>query len=264
MKSAAQAAPLFLVSYSALVESGIHSPRGVVPWDSGQDGPCGVRRAQVLDRPHLSFGKLPLPDKLAFSAASLLTAGTEPLDQERTAIVMGLQFGSLSTDLRYMESVASGFPSPAIFSATLPSSPVAEIAIFFRLKGPNRVLVQGPDSGLAAVDLASRLLALGKAENAVVVSATALEPADTGSALRGPEAPPPNAAFGLLLTRGACRGPLHYRLDIDLRPRRRDSRSGSSDVYFLSLVGLLDKQECGRVKIDTGGYGGSLNIEKDE
>ncbi len=116
--------------------------KGFRSWDENQAGAADLRRDQVFDRPHTGFGKLLLPEKLAFAAVSLaLREVNLPLDRTRIAIVLGTASGSLSTDIDYMKSVVDGFPSPAIFAATLPSSPLAEIAIMHNITGPNRVFV---------------------------------------------------------------------------------------------------------------------------
>ena len=141
-------ARIFIESFSSLTAEGITEPSGMRGWDSGQKGPQDVRREQVLNKPYVNFGKLMLPDKLAFCAASAVLSNCEPANPETTAITLGICAGSLSTDLRYMESVLAGFPSPAIFSATLPSSAIANVAIYFGIKGPNRVIAGNSGSGL--------------------------------------------------------------------------------------------------------------------
>lgn len=127
-----------VLSFAMIDKKGIRSAKTFFPWESDQKGPEDIRRAQVLSSPYPSFGKLNLPDKFLFCVASLLleNIGKDTVvSGDKSGICIGLPFGSLSTDLRYMESVRNGFPSPAVFSATLPSSPVAEAAITYKFKG---------------------------------------------------------------------------------------------------------------------------------
>ena len=142
---------------------------GFTPWDESQCGILGMRRDQVFDKPHTGFGKLLLPDKMAFAVASLALREVElPKDRTRVAIVLGSYTGSLSTDIEYMRSVADGFPSPAIFAATLPSSPLAEIAIMHSIMGPNRVFC-GRNAAFDVLDESEEILRSGLAEFVVAV-----------------------------------------------------------------------------------------------
>ena len=132
-----------LCSWGALTPAGILVPEGLRPWDQGRSGVETVRREQVLEHPFPPFGKLPLAERLAFAAASLaLHAASAVIDTE-CALYAGVTRGSVSTDIHYIESLRTPYPSPAHFSATLPSSVIAEIAIYYRIKGANRVFV-GP------------------------------------------------------------------------------------------------------------------------
>ena len=98
-----------------------------------------IGRQEVYSQPYRGFGKLAPVDKLAFSAASLALE-TSKKHTTNTAIVLSTTRGSYTRDQEYWHSVQEGFARPALFSATLPSSPIAEIAINFHLTGANRVL----------------------------------------------------------------------------------------------------------------------------
>jgi len=194
--------PVWISAFAVLSDSGLHTAAGSIPWQSGQGGPADVRRDQVYPRPLPSFGKLSLPDRLAFAAASLALGNVPENPPESTAICLALPLGSLSTDLRYCESVAAGAPSPAWFSATLPSSAVSEIAIQYKFKGPNRVYAAGDRlDWLWALDDGRRLVAADLSERAVVVWVDALEEQDRAS----PLVPEPlrrttNRALAMVLT----------------------------------------------------------------
>jgi hypothetical protein len=100
-----------------------------------------INRDEVYSEKITTFGRLSSPDKLAFSAASLAISAAEKFDTSKTGIVLLNSEGSIERDRAYMDSVVEGFARPNLFPSTLPSSPVAEIAITFELKGPDRVLV---------------------------------------------------------------------------------------------------------------------------
>jgi hypothetical protein len=159
----------YITALSILHVSGIHSLNSFTPWEEDQTGPQDIRRKQVLNRPYIAFGKLVLPDRLAFSAASLALQEYQPKDPDNAGLFCSIPHGSLSTDLLYRETVLDGTPSPALFSATLPSSPVADIAIYHHIKGPNTVFAGGEPAFVSALEYAVLNLKCGNLSEALVV-----------------------------------------------------------------------------------------------
>jgi hypothetical protein len=254
---------VFIESFSALRAEGITGPSGMRSWDSGQKGPQDVRRDQVLSKPYVNFGKLMLPDKLAFCAASAVLSNCEPANPETTAITLGICAGSLSTDLRYMESVLAGFPSPAIFSATLPSSAIADVAIYFGIKGPNRVVAGNSGSGLAALELACTILACGKASAALWLCVNAVEPQDAGIPLLDESVTAMCSAYALLL---ACRrlpGGLGIGLSASFAPAADKGAASRDEVYFTQLFGLLRERKSGTMHAVSGDTTATLSLAKE-
>jgi hypothetical protein len=251
---------LYLDSFGGLDKKGLYSPAGFTPWDTHQTDAADVRRDQVLDKPYISFGKLSIADKLAFAAASLLFAHYPECRDPSTGIVLGTVHGSLSTDLRYQESLISGFPSPAIFSATLPSSAVSDVAIYYGLKGPNRVLC-GEDSTIDAFDFGIGMLAHGKADTVVVLAINALEASDRSSPLAF-AADRDNSAFAFLLTTRKKGPGLNLKFGF--------SFSGTAptpekpDVYLNDLVRHLLERKPGEIPFVSHHSQGSFLLAKDQ
>jgi hypothetical protein len=260
-------AALYCESFSALLPEGIITPAGATPWNNGQAGPADVTRGQVLDKPYLSFGKLSLPDRLAFSAASLVLSAYPIAEKESAGICLGLPAGSLSTDLRYMESVCAGFPSPAVFSATLPSSAIADIAIFFGLKGENRVIAGDAGSGLAALDCACAMLFAGKASSVIVLSVNAVEASDFSSPLLPADYDTENRAYAFLLSTKRQAGGLGYGFDASFERCNKDLPHRSGELYFYKLVKLLCDRTCGggsgSIDCSAPDISGRITISKD-
>jgi hypothetical protein len=227
----------YISACAGLHRTGLYSSiAGFTPWQAGQSGPADVQRNQVYDQPLPGFGKLHIADKLAFSAASLMLPRSAMLDGETTGISLGTAFGSFSCDMRYMESVASGFPSPALFSATLPSSPVAEVAIHFKLKGPNRVIAGGPCPGLYALECAMAILDSRKAESMVVMLVNGLDNKDATSALL-PEARKNNAAaFSLLIHKNKPAGRPSGLVSLEGNFCHNAVAVQAEESYFLDIV----------------------------
>jgi hypothetical protein len=255
--------PVCIDAFAALDARGLHSASGSRPWEADQTGPQDVRRPQVLAVPHPSYGKLMLPDRLAFSTVALmLSSGYAGSLDDTTGVCLGLPFGSLSTDLRYNETVTGPLPSPAIFSATLPSSAVCEITIFWKYRGPNRVFCGGPLDGVFALDEGRRLVAGGKAGAMVVVCVWAVEQADLASShLSGRGAVGPGEACALLLRPGP--GVL---LDMGLETRLGAGRTAAAEndgrEYFGNLVRLLTERRSGAVRVETGECAGEIALTR--
>jgi hypothetical protein len=238
--------PFAIQGFSALLPCGLYtSTHGHIPWDENQRGsPLEVNRKQVYSKPHPGFGKLNAPDKLAFSAASLVLENHTSFIPDTTGICLGTTFASLSTDLRYMESVKEGFPRPGYFSATLPSSPIAEIAILFKLKGPDRVVVDTKYPGFSALENAMLVLENKKASAMLVVIVSGIEPQDMQSPLIPPAAAT-NYAFAFMLTPTVTGADDNYR--ISLAPQKNNhinSQNNTEESYFFSMISaMLQKKD---------------------
>ena len=177
---------------------GIYSLTSEKLWDDGQLGPEFIRRDQVIATPLPTFGKLNLPDKLAFSAASLALRDSPDSGGDRSGISIAIPYGSLTTDMFFMESVITQFPSPTYFSATLPSSTVADIAIYYKFKGPDRIICGGDSPVTEALSNAFRLIKTGKADTILFLAVWAFDSINKNKL--GDFTPVENAAFSALFS----------------------------------------------------------------
>jgi Beta-ketoacyl synthase, N-terminal domain len=259
-------ATIYLESFSALLPRGIVTPAGTAPWNRGQTGPADVTREQVLDKPYLSFGKLSLPDRLAFSAAALIFSTYPCEDHESAGICLGLPAGSLSTDLRYMESVLAGYPSPSLFSATLPSSAIADIAIVFGLKGENRVIAGDAGSGLVALDCACAMLSAGKVSSALVLSVNAVEGKDFSSPLLPSAADfdAQNRAYAFLLSAKRRTQGLACAITASFGPANKDLPYQRGELYFYELSEILLHRGAGSIECFAPDISGRITISRCE
>ena len=227
---------VYISGFSALHTDGIYTPDGITPWESDQKGPLDVRRNQVLPSPYPSFGKLNIPDRLAFSAAASALSRTNQTVGEKTGICMCIPQGSLSTDLLYMDSVLNGFPSPAFFSATLPSSTIADIAIFFKLKGPDRIFCGGDLPGFSAIDTAAYWLKSGKLKEC-----SGLQSGNLRVILRNTEKKT-DCAIAILLSNTPESG---YLAEMEFRPdlllTSKDQECNEQE-FFMSVINSLMKR----------------------
>jgi len=112
-----------------------------------------LSREEVFSQKHLAFGKLAFADKLAFSAAAIAIENANIENPENCGILLNTNIGSLFRDREFMASIKQNQPSPALFSATLPSSPIAEIAIIFGLKGANKIIFADSESAKKTANL---------------------------------------------------------------------------------------------------------------
>lgn len=94
------------------------------------------------DLPHARlgqrFGRMDLSSQLALLAVESLAGHFESIPRDRIAIILAAQTGSLSTDAEFWRGRDNpGGPSPTLFTYTLPSAAIGEIAIRHRITGPN-------------------------------------------------------------------------------------------------------------------------------
>lgn len=128
--------------YGSITNEGIVSKYLEKRLPHDKKGSFILKRDDFMDTPYLNFGKLQSVDKYCFAAAYLALKKVS-FTSEKTAIVLVNKNGSIQADREFMQSIQSGFPSPSIFASTLPSSAITDIAIFHKIKGPNRVFCGG-------------------------------------------------------------------------------------------------------------------------
>ena len=120
------------------------------------------------------FGRMDLASQLALLAVEPFAAHFASLPRERSTICLAVRAGSLPTDLEYWKGRdAVGGPSPTLFTYTLPSAAIGEIAIRHRLTGPGLCFVGGGDELLAE---ASDLIERGEADGCVCIFADVVSP----------------------------------------------------------------------------------------
>jgi len=257
----------YLQAFAALNKTGMYSSaKGCMPWEEEQGGnPLNVRRKQVYDKLFTGFGKLNAPDKLAFSAASLIFSGFSEFDGDKTGITLGNTFGCLSTDLRYAESVGDGFPSPALFAATLPSSPIADIAIMFKLKGPDRTVADTTAPGFLALENAIRILSCKKAESMIAILVNGIEPNEVDMSFVNYIENECNFSYAFMLTSARCNTGLNYTISLEMDTKGdNNSQKRSEESYFVEMIDALmhNKEYSSPFEID--GTSGKVTLKKED
>ena len=96
------------------------------------------------------FGRMDLPSQLSLLAVENLGVNFDAFARDRIGLCLAVRGGSLSTDVEYWRGRdATGGPSPMLFTYTLPSAPIGEIAIRHRLTGPDLCLIGDGNTVLA-------------------------------------------------------------------------------------------------------------------
>ncbi len=120
------------------------------------------------------FGRMDLASQLALLAVEKLGVNFDECPRDRIALVFASCAGSLSSDAEYWKGRdQAGGPSPTLFTYTLPSAPLGEIAIRHRITGPNLCFVSEGGEVLAE---AAELLRRGEADGCVCVSVNVVSP----------------------------------------------------------------------------------------
>jgi len=167
---------VFIAACGCVDEEGFGSARSWTPWPPSA-GSRRLRWRTLSPRPFDRFGRLDVLCKHAVAAVEML--GLPGLDEGATrpdtALVLGSEHGSLDVDVRFWRSIGEpGGASPKLFSYTLPSTALGEIAIRHRITGPNLCLAAGPDSGLLALWEGAQLVASGEVPRCLCIACDAL------------------------------------------------------------------------------------------
>ena len=113
------------------------------------------------------FGRLDLQSQLSLLAVASLKINLDEFANGRTGIVFAASAGSLSTDVNFWDGRNGvGGPSPTLFAYTLPSAAVGEIAIHFKLTGPDLCFV---GDGKNLLPEATDLIARGEVDACVCI-----------------------------------------------------------------------------------------------
>jgi 3-oxoacyl-(acyl-carrier-protein) synthase len=104
------------------------------------------------------FGRLDLQSQLSLLAVANLKMDFSSYAPGRVGIIFAASAGSLSTDVNFWNSrTGVGGPSPTLFAYTLPSAAVGEVAIHFKLTGPDLCFVgDGKNLQREAEDMIAR------------------------------------------------------------------------------------------------------------
>ncbi len=124
------------------------------------------------------FGRMDLTSQLALLAVEPLATHFESLARDRIAICLAAKTSSLATDVEYWKGRENpGGPSPTLFTYTLPSAAIGEIAIRHRITGPNLCFVgESQDVMPEAADIIRR----GEADGCICVYVNAVTPTLAG------------------------------------------------------------------------------------
>jgi len=132
-------------------EGGFGNARSWTPWPGGVPR---LRWRTFSDQPFDRFGRLDLLCKYAVAAVEMLELPpfTEGESRPDLALLLGSDNGSLDTDVKFVRSIHEpGGASPTLFSYTLPSTALGEIAIRHHITGPSACVMAGPESGPLAL-----------------------------------------------------------------------------------------------------------------
>jgi 3-oxoacyl-(acyl-carrier-protein) synthase len=158
------------------------------------------------------FGRMDLASQLSLLAVEPFAPHFDAIARDRIAIVLAAQTGSLPTDIAFWNARNElGGLSPTLFTYTLPSAAIGEIAIRHRLTGPNLCFVGDSRDVLPE---AAELLRTGEADACVTVFTHVVSPALT-KMIPSPEVA---RAIAVLLARTGPHG-------AELGENRRDMES---------------------------------------
>jgi 3-oxoacyl-(acyl-carrier-protein) synthase len=142
------------------------------------------------------FGRMDLSSRLALMAVEQLQVDFDSMARERIAICLATGASSLATDWEYWKGRdGAGGPSPTLFTYTLPSAAIGEIAIRHKLTGPSLCFV---GDGSVVLQEAADLLRRGEADGCICVQVNVVS-TDLSAMI---SAPPAARACAVFLHKG--------------------------------------------------------------
>lgn len=186
----------------ALTLSGVEGSKGgreLAPWPQALEISRIHSKAR---RPHVqAVAIVRLAHALLSARAASSGEGPPAPSLAETDLLIGTRSGSTVADLDFLEGVSSrgpGFGSPSTFVYTLPTAPLAEIAIALGLRGALATVTAGDVSGLTSIVRAAAHVAAGRSR-ACLTGGMEMLPAKTS----GASSPPPDFIALFLLEAAA-------------------------------------------------------------
>jgi hypothetical protein len=151
----------------ALTLSGVEGSKepalSLAPWPEAPE----ISRIHARPRrPHTQSIAIVQLAHALLSARAALSGGGSPLPSlAEMDLLIGTRSGSTAADLDFLEGVRNrgpGFGSPSTFVYTLPTAPLAEIAIALGLRGALATVTAGNVSGLTSIARAAAHIAAGR------------------------------------------------------------------------------------------------------
>jgi 3-oxoacyl-[acyl-carrier-protein] synthase II len=180
---------MVVTGYGYVNSTGFGGSHSRVTWqDAGVDNPFKARWRTVSDAPFERFGRVNALGRCVLIAVEMVGLGdTLPqgvprrkhadLSPATLGIVLGTEYGCIDTDLAFTRSMDEpGGASPTLFSYTLPSVAVGEVAIRYGITGPNLCVLSGPESGLTALWEGAALVLDGEVSGCLCVGGDAVSP----------------------------------------------------------------------------------------
>ena len=184
---------------------------------------------QLFDSPFDRFGRLDTFSKHVVASVELLGLPLPDGDikEDETALYVGTEFGSCQVDKQFYRSLTQpGGASPKLFSYTLPSTAIGEVAIRHKINGPNLCVSAGQSSGLVALWQSAELLKSHEVARCITIIG------DAGSTEPDSCAPPESSSYAILLNTvmPADSSKVILTLDFD---ENEDSSSAGTDIQKL-------------------------------
>ncbi|MCP4638974.1 MAG: hypothetical protein GY851_01000 [bacterium] len=203
--------PTVITRCAYVDDTGYGTPTRSGVWsDAGKDA---LHWKTIANEPFPRFGRLDALCRHAVASVELLglDVPSEDAVDPGVAVVFHSTHGCLATDAAFIGTLSQpGGGSPKLFSYTLPSVALGEIAIRYRLGGPTLCVMSDESWSVAALWEGVDLVQSGDADACVCVSAEAVPPEATP--FSGVEEPCGRFAYAFLVERAdrsdATRPPL--------------------------------------------------------
>jgi hypothetical protein len=167
----------YVTAWSCLDEAGLSRSGRRTTWPAERTAERPLQWSWFSAAPLERFGRLDRLSQYAVAAVELALQDRPLAAEEATgaAVCLGTVYGSAGADCEFLAGAGSpAGPSPMVFSYTLPSAAIGEIAIRHRLTGASLCLAgESVEVGVTLLGEAVRLIQQGEAKIVICIVADA-------------------------------------------------------------------------------------------
>lgn len=133
-----------------------------------------IKWKEITTRPNERFGRYDPLTKATMAAVEMLQLPTDCEKDPQTALLLNTRLGCLSVDTHYLADKQANSASPTLFTYTLPSVALGEVAIRYRFTGANLTILDNDAYCRTALLESAKQIERGETKRLILIIADGL------------------------------------------------------------------------------------------